>query len=147
MRSRNAHPLSAAERMRRFRARQRNAGLVQIRRWLPREEVTCFSPFSDHRLLDARSLALHCVIARKIQKDEKLLAVAQSKLANWFARAADAPPSYLQEWCEILSLPVVDILAVMTDFGERSCRLRQSSPFVGILSATERKRIFEAFRA
>ena len=42
--------------------------------------------------------------------------------------------------------PCLEIAAVMTDMNANSTRLRQSSPFAGILSASERKRIYEAFR-
>jgi hypothetical protein len=46
-----------------------------------------------------------------------------------------------------MSRPWSEIAAIMTEPSEEGARLRQSSPFAGVLSATERRRIYEAFRA
>jgi hypothetical protein len=35
----------------------------------------------------------------------------------------------------------------VTEQSENAARLRQSSPFAGVLSPAERKRIYDAFRA
>jgi hypothetical protein len=35
---------------------------------------------------------------------------------------------------------------LITDQGERAMRLRQSTPFAGVLSARERERVYAAFR-
>ena len=61
-----ANPLSPAEWMRVYRARKRAAGLKPVSGWVPvgAEDLT---PYSDHRLLDVRSLALHCKIAQNKQ--------------------------------------------------------------------------------
>jgi hypothetical protein len=64
--------------MRRYRARRRAAGLRLERRWVPAAgpRVTA-PPLSDHRILDARSLAMHALIARKIARDARLIDVAR----------------------------------------------------------------------
>jgi hypothetical protein len=45
--------------MRAYRKRKRDAGFKNVRRWEPAEGV---QQYSDRRILDARSLALHCKI-------------------------------------------------------------------------------------
>lgn len=90
---------------------------------------------------------MHAVIAEKVQRDPKLLKVAHDNLKRWRARWEDAPPGWHQEWTGIMTRPWLEIAAIMTEPSEEGARLRQSSPFAGVLSVTERRRIYEAFRA
>jgi hypothetical protein len=133
--------------MRRYRARQRAAGLRAATRWQPAAPATASAGLLKHRIAEARSLALHCLIARKIAAEPRLLEIAKRNLAAWTARYGDAPPRALEEWRRVLARPWPEIAALITDPGERANRLRQSSPFAGVLSATERRRVYEAFGA
>src|SRR6266540_945273 len=67
---------TAAERMRRYRARRRAAGLRVATRWLPAASAAISPGVLKHRIIEARSLAMHCLIARKIEADRRLLAAA-----------------------------------------------------------------------
>jgi hypothetical protein len=137
--------LSAAERMKRSRARRKAAGLRLETRWV---SVTPAIPtFSAHRLIEARSLAMHALIARKITRDSSLLEIPRRNLARWRARSAEVAPAWLDEWQGILERPWPEIAACITEASENGARLRQSSPFAGVLTETERARIYEAFRA
>lgn len=138
---------SAVERMRRYRARQRAAGLRAATRWQPAAPVAVSPGLLKHRVAEARSLALHCLIARKIAADPRLLEIARRNLAAWAVRYGDAPPRALQEWREVLGRPWPEIAALITDPGEEATRLRQSSPFAGVLTDAERRRVYEAFGA
>ena len=136
-----------AERMRRYRARKKVAGLKAVSSWAPRADAQAASHFSPHRVLDARSLALHCLIAQKIMADPSLIDIARRNLAAWRRKAASAEPHYLGEWQRILAWPWPQIAALITEQSENATRLRQSSPFAGVLSTLERRRIYDAFRA
>ena len=137
---------TAAERMRRYRARRRAAGLKQARRWVPMHEGTAV--FSDHAVLEARSLAMHCLIARKISRNPRLLDVARSNLAAWKrAREPGQRPRCLAEWERVLRHPWPRIAAFMVSTSDAAARLRQSSPFAGVLDTEERRRVYDAFRA
>jgi hypothetical protein len=103
--------------------------------------------YSDHRILDARSLAMHCKITQKILRDPDLLDKARENLERWSAKSADPLPQYLHEWQEILNRPWPEIAEIITSMSEDATRLRSSSPFAGILTAEERDQIYEAFRA
>ena len=133
--------------MQRYRVRQRAAGLRPATRW----EATASAPLTPgllkHRIIEARSLAMHCLIAQKIAANAALLEIARRNLAVWSARYGDSPPRALEEWRAILKRPWPDIAALITDSGETATRLRQSSPFAGVLTPAERRRIYEAFRA
>jgi len=137
--------LSAAERMRRYRARKRQAGLRLSARWVAANDPETRT-YSDHRWLDARSLALHCAIVRKIDRNPALLRTALRNIAAWEGRYGDAVPVPLRGWKRILQRPWNEIADIMTALDERSTELRQSSPFAGVLNAAERRRIYDAFR-
>jgi hypothetical protein len=145
----SAAPSGAAERMRRYRARRRAAGLKLERRWVPdrsRAASAHARHYSDHRILEARSLALHCLVVRKIERDPGLLGIARRNVERWLRRDG-RPPRALVEWRELLGRPWPEVALILTDPGEEAARLRQSSPFAGVLTAAERRRLYEAFRA
>ena len=138
--------MTPAERMRAYRKRKRDAGLKSVRRWEP-EQGGGMRRYSDHRILDARSLAMHCKIAQKITRDPSLLNKAKANLDRWIAKSEDPRPQYLQEWEQILQRPWPEIAELITSMSEDATRLRSSSPFAGVLTTAERERIYEAFRA
>jgi hypothetical protein len=105
------------------------------------------SPYSSHRLLEARSLAMHAVIAAKITRHPALLAKPRQNLERWSVRYSNDLPRWMVEWRRTLERPWSQIAALITEPSENAARLRQSSPFAGVLTAAERKRIYEAFRA
>jgi len=90
---------------------------------------------------------MHTVIAQKIERDPKLLRIPRRNLRRWGARSGDPAPAWIKEWREILSKPWPTVAALITELSEEATRLRQSSPFAGVLTSFERRRIYEAFRA
>ena len=143
-RPRLAHPKSAAERMRAYRKRKFDAGLKTVRRWEPAVDVT---RYSDHRILDARSLAMHCRIAQKISRNPEMLKKASDNLERWAAKTKGPKPRYLREWQQILDRPWPAIAELITSMSEEATRLRASSPFAGVLTQAERDQVYAAFRA
>lgn len=136
---------SPAERMRRYRERQRVAGLRAVTRMeTPAHALSAGALM--HRIIEARSLAMHCVAARKIMRDPVLLDKVRRTLDTWRAQFGKDAPRALDEWAAILRCPWTQVAAFITDPGERATRLRQSTPFAGVLDARERKRIYAAFR-
>jgi len=93
----------SAERMRRYRERQRAPGLRAVTR-MEAPARTLSGGALKHRIIEARSLAMHCLAAQKIMLEPALL-----------------------DWAH-------------------ATRLRQSTPFAGVLSERERERIYAAFR-
>ena len=138
--------MTAAERMRRLRERRKAAGYKAVVNWVPKEPGEQ-STYSSHRLLEARSLAMHAVIAQKIERDPSLLEIPRNNMERWGARWKENAPAWLYEWHEVLKQPWPRIAALITELSEHAARLRQSSPFAGVLSKEERRRIYEAFRA
>ena len=141
-RPRTGKALSAAERMRRYRARRRAAGLRTTTRWAPRVPV-----WSDHRVAEAKSLALHVLVARRIASEPRLLERARATVGRWLERYGARPPAALEEWRELLQRPWQLVAARATELSEEAARLRQSSPLATLLTEAERRRVHDAFRA
>jgi hypothetical protein len=138
--------MTAAERMRRMRARRKATGYKSVTAWVRRTPTDSQALYSSHRRLDARSLAMHALIAEKIRTDPQLVDVARNNLERWSARWPNKAPAWFEEWRQILRWQWPRIAALLTEQSEHAIRLRQSSPFAGVLNAEERKRIYEAFR-
>jgi hypothetical protein len=102
--------------------------------------------YSDHQRIDARSLAIHSLVARKLQADRTLVAEARSTLARWRSHAAEPVPSYFLEWGLVLEGSAEEIAAFLVSTSEDATRLRQSSPFTNLLTPEERAEIYEAFQ-
>ncbi len=79
-----------------------------------------------HREAEARGLALHAEVARRVRSEPELVAQARRRLEGWVERGALARP-WAQAWADVLAKPVDEIIAVLTDPGEWACSLRQSS--------------------
>ena len=102
--------------------------------------------YSDHARIDARSLALHRLVAQKIAENPELLEIARDNIRRW--QSANHPPSVaLDEWADVLNGRVEEIAALLVDTSERATRLRQSTPFPGVLTQDERKAIYESYSA
>ena len=134
--------LSAAERMQRHRTRRREAGLRAVTRWHSGTPT-----WSDHRIAEARSLALHVLAARRIAAEPRLLLKARATLNRWLERYGNRPPAALREWQRLLDRPWEQVAAKATELSEDAARLRQSSPLATLLTAAERRRVHDAFRA
>ena len=94
-----------------------------------------------HQEIDERSLAMAREIVEKIDADPERrgLGRARQVCRRWNSRR---PSPAVSEWLAILEKPWSEIRSILLDEGERGKRLRQSSPFTGILSNRERWRIY-----
>jgi len=92
---------------------------------------------SRHALAEERSLASHRLVAERLREDPRLLDSARDRAREWLRSGAVAAP-WARAWLEVLDGPIEEIVAVMTDPGERSRQLRQASPFAGVLDPRTR---------
>jgi hypothetical protein len=98
-----------------------------------------------HEWIDRRSLALHDAVAAKLEARPELLEVARANLRRW---PPDNRAAALDEWARLLdtlSLPALIVLLRASD--ERATRLRQSSPFAGVLTPQERQAILTDYES
>ena len=88
----------------------------------------------NHQDIDRRSLMMHRIIAARLRAQPELIAVAHANMARW--NCPERAP--WREWSQILSSQTVEEISQLIDRGdEDACRMRQSAPFAGILSAKE----------
>ena len=102
----------------------------------------------SHEWIDERSLELDRQVATKLRADPSLLERARTTLDRWLAQRPSGVPSVLREWQEILSRwPLERSLELLASSDENTRRLRQSSPFCGILSPEERLAILKDYES
>jgi len=96
-------------------------------------------------LEDDRRLLYHLRVAEIMGKDaESVLSTARENLARWLSSDPDSKP-YYREWEALLGrLDPGELAQLIVEDSEDGCRLRNSSPFIGVLSEKERDHIFSS---
>jgi hypothetical protein len=102
-----------------------------------------------HDLQDRCSLALNERVAMALERDPALLKVGADNLARWSRQNADAPSllACYAEWGAIISRGLCEVVRVLRDTSDEAQRLRQNSPFAGVLTPREVWRIKDEVRA
>jgi hypothetical protein len=100
-----------------------------------------------HQEIDARSLAMHRVVAEKIRRDPSLFDKAKATLARWRASGSSPSDPYLDEWERLMERGMDGCLAIAVEDSERANALRQCSPFAGVLTSRERFAFLRAWKA
>lgn len=97
----------------------------------------------------ARSLWLHTAVAGKVvDSPDRALAAARRNLGRLLAAHPRGEAArQLRRWERLLSGPIDHVLDALVSRSQPSIELRQSSPFAGLLSDRERRRVLEAFSA
>jgi hypothetical protein len=99
----------------------------------------------SHQWIDERSLALHVAVAAKLEAQPELLDVARQNLQRWLSMR---PAAALREWQAILDrTPLPEVIGLLRARSEDAARLRQSSPFAGVLSKSERQSILDTYES
>ena len=106
------------------------------------EQISINIKPQSNNFSDMVSLAFHQLVAVRLRSNPMLIEKAKSNLQNWLEKTPNV--NAWLEWKAILETKnledVLDILTVETDEGQR---LRSSSPFVGLVTAKERKALIE----
>ena len=102
----------------------------------------------SHPEIDQVSLELGRRIAERRRRQPELIDFAHANLMRWSRQNASAP-SLLRcyaEWQQILSQPVDEICTLLCSESDNAQRLRQNSPFAGVLTPTEVWEVKARFR-
>jgi len=91
-----------------------------------------------HPQIDARSRALHRLVAEKIRQDPARLEKARAILEHWRSVVGPGAQPYVQEWDRLFRAGVAEVLAAALDDSERADALRQCSPLACVLTSRER---------
>jgi len=103
-----------------------------------------------HDLIDQRSLDLNRLVAKKIRQQPELMNLVRAKLDRTLAESylSESCKDALCEWQTIFSLKSFEeILEILVEDSDEGQRLRQSTPFSGILSQQERREIFRRYQS
>ena len=90
------------------------------------------------------------VVADILRRDPAKLDLVVAWIERFLADPAFSPQSKdaLTEWLEVIrTRGLSGVLEVLADRGENACRMRQSSPFAGIMPQEERLRILRRYEA
>jgi hypothetical protein len=92
-----------------------------------------------HEYQDRVSLELAKRIAAGLPEHPEWVDFARANLDRWAHRNSNAPGLLrcYAEWRELLGKPAEETIAVLTVETDEGQRLRQNSPFAGILSPSE----------
>lgn len=100
----------------------------------------------SHTWLDGRSRFLHRAVAERIREDPSLISIALENLDRW--ERSQGPQPAFSDWRRLLETqPLERILELLEEDSEEANRLRQSSPFAGILSQEERAELMRRYEA
>lgn len=86
--------------------------------------------------IDALALARHCEIARMLDDEPAILEKARANAERWLASGnyEEGEAASVREWLPLLEIDRLDELRViLTSSTENATRMRQSSPFTGII--------------
>lgn len=103
-----------------------------------------------HDLIDRRSLELHRLVAGKIRQQPELMDLVREKLDRTLgeSRLSESCKDALREWQTIFSLKSFEeILEILVEDSDEGQRLRQSTPFSGILTQQERGEVFRRYES
>lgn len=93
-----------------------------------------------HAIRERQSLAMHRRIAGLLaEQPEAVIGKALANLGRWTAGvdSADIPAAYSEWRSLLLENSPAEIAALLVSEHENAARLRQSSPFAGVLDARE----------
>ena len=98
---------------------------------------------ATHDRAQARNLAYHRAIAHRLRRP--MVDEARHVLFRWRSEGR-IPDYYADRWAETLDRPIGEIRRTLIDATPEADDLRQTSPFAGLLSEPERRRILDEVR-
>lgn len=115
--------------------RRRSAEAIDIDRLLPPRRPR------GHRAAELHALAYHRLIAERL--DERVVENARRRVRRW-RQEGRVDPRWADEWERILAMPLPQMARTIGADTTRARELRQTSPFAGVLTEQERRRLVRA---
>ena len=99
-----------------------------------------------HKDIDRRSLELHRLIVRKMEKNpERGIRIALGNISRW-QKIPDLPMNLHLKWKDILlHRKWPEIRKILLSSSDKSQQLRQATPFCGKLTESERMKVFRKY--
>ena len=93
-----------------------------------------------HSRSDLRALAYHRALAPQLRRP--IVSEARRQVLHWRDQGR-IDRHYAEQWEDVLGRSIPEIRAAISEDSQRGRDLRQNSPFVGMLSEPERRRILQ----
>ena len=109
--------------------------------------------YRDHAAVDERRRRMCTAVAEHVRRDPSHVTRALARVDARLARADDSTRWSDEQWRRLLLNALASpqgldaVLAVLEDRTEDAARLRQSAPFVGVLSQDERSSLLAELRS
>jgi hypothetical protein len=115
------------------------AGRRRAERMRPRE-LAGDGDSNGHGRAERRGLAYHRALAKRLRR----LMVDDALRLLWkWREQGRIDDRYVEAWQEVLDRPIAEVRSIIGEDSQRGRDLRQNSPFAGMLSEAERRRINE----
>lgn len=97
----------------------------------------------QHQLHEMRSLQMHRIVEERYQENpSEVIQFGLGNLKRWQQRGVDCEDFGI--WEEILRLSPQRLPGILLGANEEAVRLRQSSPFAGLVTEESRQRILSS---
>jgi hypothetical protein len=113
---------------------RRSVESVDLDRLLPRRRAR------GHRVPERQALAYHRLVAERLTPS--LVSEARRRVRRW-EDSAQIDPRWADEWHRLLEKPITEIAAEIGSGSPHAAQLRQTSPFAGLLTTQERRKLTE----
>jgi hypothetical protein len=117
------------------------AGRDRARRLRVEELARPANSTMSHSDADRRALAYHQAVGRRLTR--AMIEEALHRVWKW-REEGKLDPRYAAEWERVLRGPIRSVRRAITEDNPRGRDLRQNSPFPGMLSEPERRRVLAA---
>lgn len=96
----------------------------------------------SHQLHERRSLAMHRMVADRFRQDPDFVTrFGRENLERWRQSGVECDDHAV--WRSLLLERPEEVVSMLTKMTEEAIRLRQSSPFAGLIPEPDRRRILE----
>lgn len=121
-----------------MKSRRQRAAEIDVDRLLPRRRRR------THRMPETHGLAYHRLVAERLTP--QLVDDARARVRTW-RDSGHIDGAWADEWLELLDRPLPQIARALGSASGRARARRQTSPFAGLLTVQERRRLIEAIEA
>lgn len=121
-----------------IRGRRTRAAALDVKGFLPARDLR--RRRRTHRTADLQALTYHRAVAPRL--DEDLVRSAERRLRKW-RQDGRIDPRWAVKWEQVLSMPLPRLAKAIGADTEEGRELRQTSPFAGVLTEQERRRLIE----
>ncbi|MGH8141885.1 MAG: hypothetical protein ACREU2_05115 [Steroidobacteraceae bacterium] len=120
----------------------RSAGRVTVE---GRGRATRYHAAERVDLSALRSRCLHQAVAQRLARDPSMRDIARNRLQQ-LRQVNPQGDVYHDRWAALLDGPLPPLLRTMTEVSEQADAMRKESPLTVLVTAGERRRVFESVR-